>query len=93
MRTTVGENKKFAAFIAEKLSKASSSVCVCLPEKGVSALDAPGKAFHNPEATSCLTRELQMLLKNSEHCQVPQLFIRKRILMMLHSTAKLNSDH
>nr|XP_016446125.1 PREDICTED: UPF0261 protein y4oU-like isoform X1 [Nicotiana tabacum] len=70
MRTTVGENKKFAAFIAEKLSKASSSVCVCLPEKGVSALDAPGKAFHNPEATSCLTRELQMLLKNSEHCQV-----------------------
>nr|XP_016454041.1 PREDICTED: UPF0261 protein y4oU-like [Nicotiana tabacum]XP_016454042.1 PREDICTED: UPF0261 protein y4oU-like [Nicotiana tabacum] len=70
MRTTVGENKKFAAFIAEKLGKASSSVCVCLPEKGVSALDAPGKAFYNPEATSCLTHELQVLLKNREHCQV-----------------------
>ncbi|XP_055805474.1 toMV susceptible protein tm-1(GCR26) isoform X3 [Solanum dulcamara] len=70
MRTTVGENKKFAAFIAEKLNKASSSVCVCLPEKGVSALDAPGKDFYDPEATSCLTHELQMLLKNSDRCQV-----------------------
>lgn len=71
MRTTVGENKKFAAFIAEKLNKASSSVCVCLPEKGVSALDAPGKDFYDPEATSCLTHELQMLLENNERCQVP----------------------
>ncbi|KAJ8544784.1 hypothetical protein K7X08_017367 [Anisodus acutangulus] len=70
MRTTVCENKKFAAFIAEKLKKASSSVCVCFPEKGVSALDAPGKAFYDPEATSCLTHELQMLLENSERCQV-----------------------
>ncbi|KAK4710191.1 hypothetical protein R3W88_004704 [Solanum pinnatisectum] len=70
MRTTVGENKKFAAFIAEKLNKASSSVCVCLPEKGVSALDAPGKDFYDPEATSCLTHELQMLLENNERCQV-----------------------
>ncbi|KAK4347986.1 hypothetical protein RND71_034325 [Anisodus tanguticus] len=70
MRTTVCENKKFAAFIAEKLKKASSSVCVCFPEKGVSALDAPGKAFYDPEATSCLTHELQILLENSERCQV-----------------------
>ncbi|CAN4123668.1 unnamed protein product [Withania somnifera] len=70
MRTTVCENKKFAAFIAEKLNKASSNVCVCLPEKGVSALDAPGKAFYDPEATTCLTHELQVLLDNSEHCQV-----------------------
>ncbi|PHT54656.1 hypothetical protein CQW23_03142 [Capsicum baccatum] len=69
MRTTVGENRKFAAFIAEKLNKASSSVRVCLPEKGVSALDAPGKAFYDPEATSCLTHELQMLLGKSECCQ------------------------
>lgn len=79
MRTTVGENKKFAAFIAEKLNSASSSVCLCLPEKGVSALDAPGKDFYDPEATSCLSHELQMLLKNSDRCQVPQLFVRKRM--------------
>jgi uncharacterized protein (UPF0261 family) len=35
MRTTVDENKKFAAFIADKLNKSSSKVRVCLPQKGI----------------------------------------------------------
>ncbi|XP_058227497.1 toMV susceptible protein tm-1(GCR26) isoform X1 [Rhododendron vialii] len=70
MRTTVGENKKFAAFIAEKLNMSSSKISVCLPEKGVSALDAPGKPFYDPEATGALIDELQRLIQTNNDRKV-----------------------
>lgn len=70
MRTTVDENKKFAAFIADKLNKSSSKIVVCLPQKGVSALDASEKPFYDPEATGTLLNELQRLIQISEDCQV-----------------------
>lgn len=70
MRTTADENKKFAAFIANKLNKSSSNIYVCLPEKGVSALDAPGKPFYDPEATGSLISELQMLVEPNEDRKV-----------------------
>ncbi|KAH1206413.1 hypothetical protein GmHk_16G046871 [Glycine max] len=54
MRTTVDENRKFADFIANKLKNSSSMICVCLTEKCVSALDAPGKPFYDPEASGTL---------------------------------------
>lgn len=70
MRTTVDENRKFAAFIAEKLNKSSSKVSVCLPKMGVSALDAPGMAFYDPDATSTLIDEMQRLIETNECRQV-----------------------
>ncbi|XP_038723556.1 toMV resistance protein Tm-1(GCR237) isoform X2 [Tripterygium wilfordii] len=70
VRTTVHENKKFAAFIADKLNKASSNIRVCLPQKGVSALDAPGKPFHDAESTGILLNELQKLIQTNENRQV-----------------------
>lgn len=70
MRTTRDENKKFAEFIAHKLNKASSKVHVCLPEKGISALDAPDKPFHDPEATGTLLSELQRLIQTNEDRKV-----------------------
>ncbi|XAR73841.1 hypothetical protein NMG60_11007944 [Bertholletia excelsa] len=70
MRTTADENKKFAAFIANKINKSSSKICVCLPEKGVSALDAPGKPFYDREATSALVNELQSLIETNEDRKV-----------------------
>lgn len=74
MRTTADENKRFADFIANKLNKSSSKVCVCLPQKGISALDAPGKPFHDPEATATLINELQRLIQTNEDRQVSLLF-------------------
>ncbi|KAB5556843.1 hypothetical protein DKX38_007752 [Salix brachista] len=56
--TIVDENKKFNAFITDKLNRSpSSEFRVCLPQKGtVSAYDAPaGKPCYDPETTS--TRE------------------------------------
>lgn len=70
MRTTKDENKRFAEFIANKLTKASSKFRVCLPEKGVSALDAPEKPFYDPEATGTLLSELQRLLHTNEDWKV-----------------------
>ncbi|PSS06050.1 UPF0261 protein like [Actinidia chinensis var. chinensis] len=70
MRTTADENKKFAAFIANKMNKSSSKICVCLPEKGISALDAPGKPFYDPEATSALIDELRRVIQTNEDRQV-----------------------
>ncbi|XP_047337629.1 toMV susceptible protein tm-1(GCR26) [Impatiens glandulifera] len=70
MRTTAEENKKFASFIASKINCSSSKICVCLPEKGVSALDAEGKPFSDPEATGTLINELQNLIQTNEDRQV-----------------------
>ncbi|XP_071724066.1 toMV susceptible protein tm-1(GCR26)-like [Rutidosis leptorrhynchoides] len=70
MRTTVDENKKLANFIANKLNKSSSKFRVCLPEMGVSALDAPEKPFYDPIATATLINELKNLINIKENHQV-----------------------
>ncbi|WCJ24979.1 hypothetical protein M5689_006899 [Euphorbia peplus] len=70
MRTTPEENTSFACFIADKINKSSSKVRVCLPQKGISALDAPGKPFYDPEATGTLISELQRLIQTNEDRQV-----------------------
>ncbi|CAD6339400.1 unnamed protein product [Miscanthus lutarioriparius] len=66
MRTTMEENKKFARFIADKINKSSSKVTICLPQKGISAIDAPGMPFYDPEATSTLLGELNTLIKRTD---------------------------
>ncbi|CAI9110823.1 OLC1v1010912C1 [Oldenlandia corymbosa var. corymbosa] len=70
MRTTADENIKIAAFMAEKLNKSSSKVRICLPEKGISALDAPGKAFYDREVTGTLINEVQKLVQTNDDRQV-----------------------
>lgn len=70
MRTTDEENKKFASFIADRLNNSSSEICICLPEKGISALDAPGKPFFDPDTTHILIDELKRLIKVNEDRQV-----------------------
>ncbi|KAI3930365.1 hypothetical protein MKW92_001097 [Papaver armeniacum] len=70
MRTTAEESKEFAAFIAEKLNKASSKMRVCLPEKGISSLDSPGKPFYDPVATATLIDEIQNLVVTNDDRQV-----------------------
>lgn len=79
MRTTAEENKRFAAFIADKINKSSSKVHVCLAQKGISALDAPRKPFYDPEATATLINELQRLIQTNEDRKVFQSFIIKQL--------------
>jgi uncharacterized protein (UPF0261 family) len=59
MRTTPEENRRFARWIAHKLNRAQAPFRLLIPENGVSALDAPGQPFHDPEADSALFDELE----------------------------------
>jgi len=54
MRTTAEENRQAGCWIAEKINHCSGPVRFLIPEKGVSALDAPGQPFHDPEADVAL---------------------------------------
>ena len=46
-------------WIGERLNLMTGPVRFYLPEGGVSALDAPGMAFHNPEADAALFKALE----------------------------------
>ena len=59
MRTTPDENRRCARWIAAKLNRAEAPFRILIPESGVSALDAPGQPFHDPEADAALFDELE----------------------------------
>ncbi len=65
MRTTVEENIKIGEFIAGKLNQMEGPVRFVLPMGGVSALDAPGKAFWNPDADNALFQTIEKNFRSS----------------------------
>ncbi len=70
MRTTVEENIAMAKFIGEKLNQMSGVVRFLLPEGGVSALDAPGNAFWDPEANKALFTTLENTVRATANRQL-----------------------
>lgn len=54
MRTTAEEMVEIAEWICGKLNRSKGSVRMLLPEGGVSAMDAPGQKFHDPQARETL---------------------------------------
>ncbi len=54
MRTTPSENAQIARFLTERLNRCDGPVTLFLPLGGVSAVDAPGMPFHDPEADDAL---------------------------------------
>ncbi|CAB3926412.1 hypothetical protein LMG3410_05985 [Achromobacter aegrifaciens] len=59
MRTTVEENTRQGEWIAARLNQCQGPVRFLIPEGGVSALDAPGQAFWDPEADAALYAALE----------------------------------
>ncbi|MEX2407466.1 MAG: Tm-1-like ATP-binding domain-containing protein, partial [Rhodovibrionaceae bacterium] len=59
MRTTAPENARMGAWIAGRLNEMTGPVRFLIPEGGVSALDAPGQPFHDPEADRALFQALE----------------------------------
>ena len=59
MRTTAPENARMGEWIAGRLNEMSGPVRFLIPEGGVSALDAPGQPFHDPEADRALFEALE----------------------------------
>jgi len=50
MRTTPEENARIGADLGDKVSAAKGPAAILLPRKGVSAIDAEGQPFDDPEA-------------------------------------------
>lgn len=63
MRTTADENARMGRWIGEKLNACEGPVRFLIPEGGVSALDAPGKQFWDPEADAALFGALENTLR------------------------------
>jgi uncharacterized protein (UPF0261 family) len=81
MRTTVEENRALGAWIAERLNACDGDVRLLIPEKGVSAIDAPGQPFHDPAADAALIEALarsfkptdrRMLIRLPHHINDPE---------------------
>ena len=64
MRTTE-ENRAIGEWMGARINQVEGPVRLLLPEGGVSALDAPGKPFHDPEADAALFRALEQTIRQT----------------------------
>ncbi|MFG3597926.1 ABC transporter permease [Bradyrhizobium sp. RDI18] len=70
MRTTPEENDRIGRWIGEKLNRMDGPVRFFLPEGGVSALDAPGQPFWDPEADAALFAALERSVRQTGNRQL-----------------------
>jgi uncharacterized protein (UPF0261 family) len=54
LRTNAAESAELGRIIADKLNRVTSPAVLLLPLRGLSALDAPGKDFDDPQARAAL---------------------------------------
>ncbi|GAA4906423.1 uncharacterized protein (UPF0261 family) [Actinomycetospora succinea] len=66
MRTTPEENRAAAEFLAGRLNACPGPVRLVLPTGGVSALDAPGMPFADPEADAALFDTLRAQVRTDD---------------------------
>jgi uncharacterized protein (UPF0261 family)/ABC-type branched-subunit amino acid transport system ATPase component len=65
MRTTPEENARIGRWIGERLNRMDGPVRFFLPEGGVSALDAPGRPFSDPNADGELFKALEATVRQT----------------------------
>jgi len=70
MRTTAEENERMGRWIGERLNQMDGPVRFFLPEGGVSALDARGQPFWDPEADAALFRALERTVRATGNRQL-----------------------
>ncbi|MCK1421710.1 ABC transporter permease [Bradyrhizobium sp. 180] len=70
MRTTAEENERMGRWIAERLNQMDGPVRFFLPEGGVSALDARGQPFWDPDADTALFRTLERTVRQTGNRQL-----------------------
>ena len=76
MRTTADENKAIGEWIANRLNLCQGEIRFLLPLGGVSAIDAPGMPFHDPDADAALFAAIRSTLKQTE---------RRRLIEIPHN--------
>jgi uncharacterized protein (UPF0261 family)/ABC-type branched-subunit amino acid transport system ATPase component len=65
MRTTRDENRSFGEWIGSRLNEMDGAVRFLLPMGGVSALDALGKSFYDPEADAALFEAIERTVRQT----------------------------
>jgi uncharacterized protein (UPF0261 family)/ABC-type branched-subunit amino acid transport system ATPase component len=70
MRTTAEENDRMGRWIGERLNQMDGQVRFFLPEGGVSALDAQGHPFWDPEADAALFKSLERTVRQTGNRQI-----------------------
>jgi uncharacterized protein (UPF0261 family) len=65
MRTTAEENERMGRWIGERLNRMEGPVRFLIPEGGVSLLDQPGRAFHDPAADAALFKGLETTVRQT----------------------------
>ena len=73
MRTTRDENVAMGKWIGQKLNACEGRGRFLIAEHGVSAIDAPGKPFHDPEADAALFETLEKTVKQTEQRRIVRL--------------------
>jgi uncharacterized protein (UPF0261 family)/ABC-type branched-subunit amino acid transport system ATPase component len=73
MRTTPEENERMGRWIGERLNQMDGPVRFFLPEGGVSALDAQGQPFWDPEADTALFKALERTVRQTGNRQLIRL--------------------
>ena len=73
MRTTAEENARMGRWIAERLDRCEGPLRLLIPERGVSALDAPGQPFHDPAADAALFSALEAGIRPTANRRVVRL--------------------
>ncbi|MHA1158616.1 MAG: Tm-1-like ATP-binding domain-containing protein, partial [Alphaproteobacteria bacterium] len=59
MRTSVEECTRIGAWMAARFNQCAGPVRILLPEKGISALDAEGQVFYDPDADAALFEAIE----------------------------------
>jgi uncharacterized protein (UPF0261 family)/ABC-type branched-subunit amino acid transport system ATPase component len=70
MRTTAEENDRIGRWIGDRLNRMDGPVRFFLPEGGISALDAPGQPFWDPEADAALYTALERSVRQTRNRQL-----------------------
>ena len=65
MRTTRDENRAIGEWMGARFNQMEGPVRLLLPQGGVSLLDAPSKAFHDPEADNALFEALEKSVRQT----------------------------
>jgi len=73
MRTTPEENRAIGEWIASRLNLCDGPVRFLLPLGGVSAIDAPGKPFHDPDADEALFAAIRSTLHQTANRRLVEL--------------------
>ncbi len=65
MRTDVAENRRIGEWIATRLNQCDGPVRFLIPEKGISAIDAEGLPFFDPQADQALFETIEATLRST----------------------------